>query len=165
MCTILSFLPHPISLFLVICFELPITRIPDSQKSAVVKMIKTWIHRFAVKNIPKMKRHRSIVLSAATYLHVTPSYGTSTFQHFFVRGECVAFYLANRKRRAFMPLLQPIIFLYSCSVVVLCLTCAGSHLEEKYRNHSNESEFKSVNLCWFIALRRALEGSLANKEK
>ena len=60
-------------------FELPITRIPDSQKSAVVKMIKTLIHRFAVKNIPKMKRNRSIVLSAATYLHVTPSYGTSTF--------------------------------------------------------------------------------------
>jgi len=115
-CTILSFLPHPISLFLVICLELPITRIPDSQKSAVVKMIKTWIHRFAVKNIPKMKRHRSIVLSAATYLHVTPSYGISTFQHFFFSGECVAFYLANRKRRTFISLRQTnhiLIFLFS----------------------------------------------------
>ena len=123
--------PHPISLFLVICFELPITRIPDSQESAVVKMIKTWIHRFAVKNIPKMKRHRSIVPSAATYLHVAPSYGTSTFQHFFFSGECVAFYLANRKRRTFMPLRQTnhiLIFLFSGC---LCLTCAGSHLKEK----------------------------------
>lgn len=97
-------------------FELPITRIPDSQESAVVKMIKTWIHRFAVKNIPKMKSHRSIVPSAATYLHVTPSYGTSTFQHFFFSGECVAFYLPNRKRRTFMPLRQTnriLIFLFS----------------------------------------------------
>ena len=116
MCTILSFLPHPISLFLSICFELRITRIPDSQRSAVVKMIKTWIHRFAVKNITEMKRHRSVVLSAAAYLHVTPSYGTSTFQHFFFSGECVAFYSAKRKRRTFMPLRQTnhiLIFLFS----------------------------------------------------
>ena len=116
MCTILSFLPHPISLFLVICFELPITRIPYSQKLAVVNMIKTRIRRFVVKNIPKMKRHRSIVLSAATYLHVAPSYGTSTFQHFLFSGECVAFYLANRERRTLMPLRQTnhiLIFLFS----------------------------------------------------
>ena len=72
---------------------------------------------FCGQNIPKMKRHCTIVLSAATYLHVTPSYGTSTFfQHFFFNGECVAFYLANRNRGTFMPLRQTnhiLIFLFS----------------------------------------------------
>ena len=117
MCTILSFLPHPICLFLVICFELPITRIPYSQKSAVVKMIKTWIHRFVVKISLRWKgivqlsyRQPRICMLPQVMEQVL------FFQHFFFSGECVAFYVANRKRRTFMPLRQTnhiLIFLFS----------------------------------------------------
>ena len=127
-----TFIPPP-SHFLISSYLLrtPIIRIPDSQKSSVVKMIKTWSHRFAVKISLRWKGIVQLSYRQPRICMLPQVLEQVFFRTFSSAGNALRSTQLTESGARWCLFDKPIIFLNSCSVVVLCFTCAGSHLEEK----------------------------------